>query len=269
MKLLRKLSYLLHRRQIDAELTEEIEHHGEISGDRRAMGNMDQAFRDSRAVWAWPWLGHVRAWHRLWRGPWRAAASRGRRLLAIAKPRFSSINWAAAVVLVAVLLGWPFLTGTPLTLRTELTLVVFYTIIERTRRVERESESEGKAPRPKRVFVEDSEAVLHHAKLTGFESIGPFNPYREKWMWITGEFEGAAESLQHDAIHASLLLEDGRRLNLRFPMASRERLARLKAGRRITAIGQIPLFGPTFRPENCELVRVEPARLARRLTLAS
>jgi hypothetical protein len=267
MKLLRKLSYLLHRLQIDAELTEEIEHHREMSGDRRAMGNMDQAFRDSRAVWAWPWPGRVRAWHRLWRGPWRAVASCGRRLLAIAKPRFSSINWAATVVFAMVLLGWPFLTGTPLTERTEITLIVFYTIIEGTRPAERESED--KLPRSKRVFVEDSEAVLQLARLTGFESIGPFNPYREKWMWITGEFEGAAESLQHDAIHASVLLEDGRRLNLRFPMASRERLAQLKAGRRITAIGQIPLYGPAFRPENCELVRAEPLRPVPRLTLAS
>jgi hypothetical protein len=168
---------------------------------------------------------------------------------------------------VTILLGWPFLTGNPLTLRTELTLVVFYSLIEGTLRVERGSEDEAR--RSKRVFVEDSEAVLQLAKLTGFESIGPFNPYREKWMWITGEFEGATESLQHDAIHASILLEDGRRLNLRFPMTSRERVARLKEGQRITAIGQIPLYGPTFRPENCELICVEPARPARRFSLAS
>jgi hypothetical protein len=37
MKLLRRIQYILRRRKIDAELTEEIDHHWGMRGDARAL----------------------------------------------------------------------------------------------------------------------------------------------------------------------------------------------------------------------------------------
>jgi predicted permease len=65
MKLLRRVHYLLHRRQIEAELAEEMEFHRDLlardhAGDsaavRRAMGNTTLASEDARGVWLLPWL---------------------------------------------------------------------------------------------------------------------------------------------------------------------------------------------------------------------
>jgi hypothetical protein len=119
----------------------------------------------------------------------------------------------------------------------------------------------------KRAFVEVPDAVLELAKLTGYEAVKRFAPYRGKWMTISGMYEGMAESLQRDSIHLSVLIQDGRRINLRFALTHRERLSELKQGRRISAICQIPNYGLNFAPENCELVRAEPLRRAERSNL--
>ncbi len=272
MKLLRRIQYLMQRRKADAELTEEIEHHRQIRGDGGAMGNMDQAFKDSRDVWAWPWLDRMRSYPR----PRRVVGSLVRRLRWTPSRRSaetqSIFTWLSIGVFVAIQLGWGFLTQTPLTARTRLVLAGFYltvSIIEGIRRVERESELKDQASQAERVFVDDSEAVLDLAKLTGYEAVKQFTPYLGKWMTITGVFEGLAETLQRDAIHLSVVLADGRRINLRFPLDCRERLSRLREGQRITAIGQIRHTYFTLTPEHCELLRAEALGPMRRLTLAS
>jgi predicted permease len=65
MKLLRRVHYLLHRRQIEAELAEEMEFHrdllardhaGDSAAARRAMGNATLAGEDARGVWLLPWI---------------------------------------------------------------------------------------------------------------------------------------------------------------------------------------------------------------------
>ena len=89
------------------------------------------------------------------------------------------------------------------------------------------------------VFVEDPAVVLELAKHTGYDALRRFTPYLGKWMIISGRFDGIAESLQHDSIHLSLLLHDSRRINLRFAIAHRDQLQRLKEGQQITAIGKI------------------------------
>jgi hypothetical protein len=86
-------------------------------------------------------------------------------------------------------------------------------------------------------------------------------------MTLSGTYEGMAESLGRDAIHLTLLLNDGRRVNLRFAPEQGERLRDLKEGQRLTAIGRIPQRGVIFAPENCELVRVEPFRRRERSNL--
>jgi predicted permease len=89
-KLLRRLQYLFHRRQVETDLVEEMEFHRaqkqtrmEQSGmpsrqaeyaSRRALGNVTLAREDARAVWIWPWLESVAqdlayAARSLWRQP--------------------------------------------------------------------------------------------------------------------------------------------------------------------------------------------------------
>ena len=81
-------------------------------------------------------------------------------------------------------------------------------------------------------------------------------------MTISGRFEGIAESLQKDAIHLSLLLNDGRRVNLKYDCEHGDQLRELREGQRITAIGRIQHSYFTFTLEDCELVRAERLRLA-------
>jgi hypothetical protein len=174
---------------------------------------------------------------------------------------------ADVIVLVIALAGWQFLTGTPLTSRIGL-IVVGLSVVFRLLGAFEEIDSASKAPlegappaTEKREFVEDPEAVLELAKLTGYEAVRRFAPYLGKWMMISGRYEGIAESLQRDAIHLSLLLDDGRRMNLRFALEREEKLRALQEGQRITAICRIQYRG-SFTPEDCELVRAERSRLA-------
>ena len=166
-------------------------------------------------------------------------------------------------VFVIVMQFWPFLTGAPLNYRTVCTVAGLWMVF-RFFGATRETETNSAAPaeKEKREFVNDPDLVLELSKLTGYSAIRRMNPYRGKWMTISGTYEGMAESLQKDAIHVSLLLRDGRRINLRFTMEQGERLRGLSEGQRVMAICEIPRFGLGFTPENCELVRVERLKLA-------
>ncbi len=177
------------------------------------------------------------------------------------------IEGLSVIVFVLLQLYWEPITGTSLTWRTRVTLCVFYALVaiaEGIKHVEQGLRRETSA-KPKRVFVEDPDAVLELAKLTGYESIKPFNRYLGKWMSIAGEFEGFGETLQGDAFHMSLRLDDGRRLNLSFDRSQRDSLQPLRPGQHITAIGEIERVSFELRPQHCELVRVEPLRAAPRL----
>ena len=167
------------------------------------------------------------------------------------------------LALILVLQFWPILTKSALNLRTALTLAGLCIVYRLSGMRSTETQNPAATEElEKREFVDDSEAVLKIAKLTGYDAVRRLTPYLGKWITISGRFEGLAESLQRDAIHLSLLLNDGRRINLRFGVEHGERLRALREGQRITAIGRIPRFGLEFTPENCELVRVEPVRLA-------
>ncbi len=166
------------------------------------------------------------------------------------------------LVFVAVVQFWPSLTGAPLNLRTLLTvgsLCVLFRFFGADGEIEK---AEVSAEKEKREFVDDPEAVLEIAKLTGYDPIRRMAPYLGKWLTISGKYEGLAESLQKDAVHVSLRLNDGRRINLRFTVEHGERLRALQQGQRITAIGQVPVWGFLFSPINCELIRSERPRLA-------
>lgn len=57
MKLLRRISYWLHRKQRDAELAEELAFHRAMA--QSPIGNTTLTREDARAVWIWPWLESV------------------------------------------------------------------------------------------------------------------------------------------------------------------------------------------------------------------
>jgi hypothetical protein len=164
------------------------------------------------------------------------------------------------IFLVVVLEYWQDLTKTPLSLRTALTLAGLCVLF---RLAGLREDSSAPTQKAKREFVDDPENVLEVAKLTGYDALRGFAPYLDKWMTISGKFEGLAESLQKDVWHLSLLLIDGRRVNLRFAMEHERELRQLRPGQRVTVIGQIQQRGlDQFAPINCELVRAEPLRLA-------
>lgn len=181
------------------------------------------------------------------------------------------LRHADSVVIPIAFASWQFLTKSPLTVRTALTLcllLVAQNALSRIRALNDTTARTGREKESKRVFVEDPEAVLELAKLTGYDAIKRFAPYLGKWITISGTYEGIAKSLLRDSIHLSLLLNDGQRINLRFAVDREEELRGLQLGQRITAIGQIQHLSFSLKPENCELVRAEPLRREGRSMLA-
>jgi len=179
---------------------------------------------------------------------------------AIKKFWFYQLQSANILVLVIVMASWQFLTKTPLTVRTELTLAAFYAVLsllEGARKNHRFNSVPPVNKKDERVFVEDPGVVLEVAKLSGYEAIRRFAPYLGKWTTIAGKYEGFAESLQKDSLHLSLLLNDGRRINMLFAVEERDRLRGLQEGQRITVLCQIQQRNLLFTPENCQLVHAE------------
>jgi hypothetical protein len=188
--------------------------------------------------------------------------------------RFLLKDWDLLVFLV-VAAGWERVTGVPFTVRTALSLVgcrfilsLLWGVSGRIYRDTIRDAVENERQKCMRVFVEDPEVVLELAKHSGYDAVRRFTPYLGKWIMLSGKFDGIAESLLHDSIHLSLRLHDNRRINLRFSIAHREQLLRLKEGWQITVIGKIEHRDFTFMPENCELIRVEPMRRVERFKIA-
>jgi len=191
---------------------------------------------------------------------------------AITKVGCLLLDYATVLVLIVGMGCWQFLTKTPLTVRTELTLTGFcvvLTLLDAVRKIHAYASVAPVEKKEKRVFVEDPEVVLELARLTGYDAIGRFTPYLGKWMMISGTYEGLAKSLRRDSIHLSILLNDGRRINLRFAVDGEERFRGLQVGQRITAVCQIQHRNFTFTPENCELIRADSLRRTERSVLAN
>ncbi len=160
----------------------------------------------------------------------------------------------------------------PLSVETEWSLCVsafaaiafgsWYKQVRRADAAEAALAAERNKPGTERVFVEDPQALLDHYTCTGMLAEKVLVPQLEKWITVSGRFEGVAESLLGDAIHLSLTLERGSRVPLRFPIESRYRLERLRTGQQITALCQIRHgYGMgVFELQNSELIRVEPLR---------
>ena len=82
-KLLRRISYMLHRRRMDQELAEEMSAHREMMAEdrRRAFGSTLRLREDSHAAWGWTWLG--RLWQDLNYGRRSIARNPGFALIAV------------------------------------------------------------------------------------------------------------------------------------------------------------------------------------------
>jgi hypothetical protein len=130
----------------------------------------------------------------------------------------------------------------------------------RARAVEDALAAEKKKSNPVRIFVEDSEALIDRYGHTGTLAEKLLTPYLDKWIRVSGAFEGTTDALVGDTIYVSLILENGRRIHLRFPTQARDRLRLLREGRQLTAACQIRHgYGAgVFALENCQLIRVEP-----------
>jgi hypothetical protein len=124
--------------------------------------------------------------------------------------------------------------------------------------------AEKKKSRPVRVFVEDADALLERYGRTGTLSEKLLTPYLDKWIQVSGSFEGATDSLAADATFISLILENGRRIQLRFPGDRGHALRLLREGGQVTAACQIQHGYGTgvYVLDNCELIGTGPFRSA-------
>lgn len=114
-----------------------------------------------------------------------------------------------------------------------------------------------------RTFLNNAEVLLERYGHGGTLSEKYLIPCLDKWIQVSGTFEGAAESLVGDATFISLFLKTGRRIQLRFPGNCSHPLSILREGQQITAACQIRHgYGAgIFVLDNCELIRTERSRL--------
>lgn len=120
--------------------------------------------------------------------------------------------------------------------------------------------AEKSKPSPARIFVENTDALLERYGQSGAlaEKLLPLG----NWLQVSGSFEGAADSLVGDATFVSIILESGRRVQLRFPNNASDSLRLLRKGQQITAVCQIQHghgLG-VFILDNCELIAAKPLR---------
>ena len=132
----------------------------------------------------------------------------------------------------------------------------------RARAAEAALAAEKSKSSPARIFVENADALLERYGQTGTlaEKLLPLG----KWIRVSGRFEGAADSLVGNATFVSLILENGRRIQLCFPGDPGDSLRLLREGQQITAACQIQHgYGAgVYILDNCELIRAEPFRSA-------
>ena len=124
--------------------------------------------------------------------------------------------------------------------------------------------AERKKPSPIRIFAEHPESLLERYARRGVLAEKLLAPYIDKWIRVSGRFEGTADSLLGDAIFMSIILENGQRIQLCFSTERRDRLRFLQVGEQIVAVCQLRHgYGAgVFALENCELVSAEPFRAA-------
>jgi len=99
------------------------------------------------------------------------------------------VDYSVVLAYLFAIGSWQFVTNTPLTVRTILTLAAFCALSNLFGYLSASLRalSAPSAEKPeKREFVDDPRAILDLAKLKGYESIRLFAPYLGKWMTISG-----------------------------------------------------------------------------------
>jgi hypothetical protein len=134
----------------------------------------------------------------------------------------------------------------------------------RARTAEATLATERKRRSPVRLFAEHSESLLERYAHRGVLAEKLLAPYLNKWIRVSGRFEGAADSLLGDAIFMSVIRENGQRIQLCFSTERRDRLRLLQEGEQIVAVCQIHHgYGAgVFTLENCEFASAQPFRPA-------
>jgi hypothetical protein len=136
--------------------------------------------------------------------------------------------------------------------------------LRRARAAEAALAAEKKQSSPARTFIENADVLLERYGHTGMLAEKRLGPYLDKWLRVSGTFEGSADSLVGDATFISLILENGRRIQLRFSGDHCHSLRDLRKGQQITAACQIRHgYGAgVFLLDNCEIIHKEPSRSA-------
>lgn len=177
------------------------------------------------------------------------------------------LNCGNLLTVWACIMVWEMLTGK--TLPSEIKWALYFgafTVISfstwrkqmsRARAAEAALAEAGKSTNPARIWTKDPGALLAGRALSERELV----PHLDQWIRVSGAFEGTADSLLRDAIFLSLVLDNGRRMQLRFAMDARDRLRLLREGQQVRAICQIRHgYGAgVFALENCELSNTKPA----------
>ena len=123
--------------------------------------------------------------------------------------------------------AWEASTKTPLPMSTKLGIyagaflwISFWNWQREKRRADAAEAAlaakKNEAPAP-RVFVEDPAALLDRSEAGGMLAERLLIPNLDRWIAVSGKFEGIAESLPGDAIHLSLMRAGGRRVSLAVP----------------------------------------------------
>jgi hypothetical protein len=128
--------------------------------------------------------------------------------------------------------------------------------IRRVESAERARPAEDAKAQEKRIFAPEPEVIL--ANYGRFDRLGRAQliSYFDKWITVTGSFEGITHSLSGDGVHVSVVLESGRRVSMQFPNARRDSLQGLREGQEITVVCQILPSYEGLSLGNAELVRV-------------
>ena len=124
------------------------------------------------------------------------------------------VSYADLLVVWSGLLLWEALAGKPLPVEIKLAsyLGAFVAIsfwnwrrqLLRTRAAEAALAAEKKESTPARTFMQNPEVLLERYGQTGTLSERLLIPYLDKWIQVSGSFEGAADSLVRDATFISL-----------------------------------------------------------------
>src|SRR5215471_5589850 len=189
-----------------------------------------------------------------------AIVERFRHLLIFA----SQSHWLYYLILFVALSYTRWLNGPVIGSLIGLMLVdSFYAWERQFRRAEEMAKVSG-VNKEKRAFVRNNDSVLALYGRNGYSVLARANQFFGKWIRVSGMFDGAAESLDDETIHVSLLLGNGQRINLHFSAESHSEISCLSNGQTITAVSRIepvPNYGGGwFAFTGSEILSVKPRR---------